>query len=157
MVSAVVRVDSGPAARWLFRYTPPPSIERRASPLEDATPVVTRSSMSGMPSLSRALRAISVEGTSAKMSSIWSAPSPSMDPPNSAPVACWAFARPDSPWDPPRHVFRQRLLGNPAVRLRLDCLSQTADFLFGQEREVLQVPNDVRIVGVDPELVEAER
>ena len=61
-----------------------------------------------------------------------------------------------SPWTSAVTCAGQRALRRALLRTR-GGLRQRLDLVTGQEREVLQVPNHVAVVGVQPELIEAER
>ncbi|MNP59444.1 hypothetical protein D3C76_1544410 [compost metagenome] len=52
------------------------------------------------------------------------------------------------------HFFSQRNLRFTLMRLVLHLLSQSFNRRFIQEREVLQVFDDIAIIGISPELVE---
>jgi len=58
---------------------------------------------------------------------------------------------------PPRHVVGQGSLRGTRVRLGLHLLGQVGDLFDAHECEEPQVADDVRVLDVDPVLVEAER
>ncbi|MOA00311.1 hypothetical protein D3C78_1196670 [compost metagenome] len=54
----------------------------------------------------------------------------------------------------PGHFFGQRNLRFAFMRLGLYLLCQSFNRRFIQEREILQVFNDITVIGISPELVE---